>query len=138
MRKDLRYSDLSPDEAQIMEEVLYNEIKELDNNHPIRLLLNEAILDYKIGLCKYDGPTFSKVYKNFWEVPAFIHDWRNSMGYVSYKVDKEMFSMMILLNYPIRYIEQRWMLTRLTFINMFIKYIQGKIKKLDKIELYLL
>jgi hypothetical protein len=128
MRRNLGYRDLSAQQAYDMETNLYSEVNGLSYNHPIRVILDDAIWDYKKGLWKYDGPTFSKAPRGFWEVPAFIHDWRNSMGYVSYSVDEEMFSVMIFLNYQIKYISQRWLLTRFTFINIFIKYITGKLK----------
>jgi hypothetical protein len=138
MRKNLSYKDLNAEQSFHMENTLYNEIHKLGDSHPIFLLLEEAIWDYKKGLWRYDGPTFSKIYKDFWEVPAFIHDWRNSMGYVSYYVDGEMFSIMISLNYPIRYIIQRYLLTRFTFINIFIKYISRKLKIKKPINLFTL
>lgn len=138
MRKNLYYKDLTPKEAFDFEKILSEEINLLPMDHKVRSLFREALIDYKAGLWAYDGPTFSKSYKNVWEIPAFIHDWRNSMGYLSYAVDEEMFSLMILLNYPMEYISQRWILTRFTFLNIFIKYVQHKIKKLDKTKLYLL
>jgi hypothetical protein len=138
MRRNLSYKDLSAHEAVEMETNLYDEVSGLSYNHPIRLLLDDAIWDYKKGLWKYDGPTFVRTPRGFWEVAAFIHDWRNSMGYVSYSVDEEMFSIMIFLNYPIKYIIERWILTRFTFINIFIKYITRKLKIKKPTNLFVL
>jgi hypothetical protein len=138
MRKNLAYRDLTAHEAYDMEEILYKEIEHLDMNHPIRLLFMEALWNYKINKWKYDGPTFSMAYKSFWEIPAFIHDWRNSMGYVSRKVDEEMFSIMILLNYPLKYIIQRWFLTTLTPLNILRHYFKGTLKKENPSNLFLL
>jgi hypothetical protein len=138
MRKNLSYKDLNAEQAFHMENTLYKEVERLGVHHPISLLLETAIWDYKKGKWKYDGPTFSKIYKDFWEVPSFIHDWRNSMGYVGYKVDTEMFSIMILLNYPMKYISQRYLLTRFTFVNIFIKYITRRLKKNNPTNLFIL
>lgn len=130
MRLNVRYIDLSAQEAFDMENTLYKEIEHLDRNHIITLLFQEALWDYKIGKWKYDGPTFSKAPKGFWEVASFIHDWRNSMGYVGYYIDDEMFAIMIYLNYPLFSIRQRYLLTRLTFLNMFRHWIKRTYKKL--------
>lgn len=138
MRRNLSYKDLNAEQALHMETTLYEEVKKLGEEHLVYKLLEEALWDYKKGKWKYDGPTFSKIYKDFWEVPSFIHDWRNSLGYVSYVVDEEMFSVMIVLNYPIEFISQRWVLTRFTLFNIFIKYITGKLKKSDPKNLFIL
>lgn len=88
-------------------------------NHPIELLLRKAIADFEAGKFSYDGATFVKErYRSIFEVAAFIHDWRNSMGYVSYFIDKEMFDIMITLNYDLNLIKWRWFLTRFTFLNI--------------------
>jgi hypothetical protein len=128
MRKNVGYRDLTAQEQADMEFILLNEIQSVPDMHPIRLLLAAALFDYKIGAFKYDGPTFSKIRYNFWEVPAFIHDWRNATGYVSYKVDTEMFSIMIYLNYPMALISQRYILTRFTFLNIIRHKIKGTLK----------
>ena len=88
-------------------------------NLPIRALLNKAILDFEAGKFSYDGATFVKERsKSLFEVAAFLHDWRNAMGYVSYQVDREMFDIMIALNYNLNLIKWRWFLTRFTFLNI--------------------
>jgi len=129
MRPNLKYKDLSAQEAYDMEQILYKEIESLDRNHVLTLLLEEALWHYKLGLWSYDGPTFSKAPRGFWEVASFIHDWRNSMGYVGYYIDDEMFAIMIYLNYPLFSIRQRYILTRFTFLNMFRYWIKGNLKK---------
>ena len=136
MRKNLAYKNLTAQEAYDMEQILYKEIEHLDINHPIRLLLQEALFDYKVGLWRYDGPTFSKAPKGFWEVAAFIHDWRNSIGYVGYYIDNEMFDIMIYLNYPLFSIRQRYILTRFTLLNMFRYWIKGELKKTKPILMF--
>ena len=86
---------------------------------PIRLLLWKAISDYEAGKFSYDGATFVRERSSsLFEVAAFIHDWRNSMGYVSYAVDREMLDIMITLNYNLSLIKWRWFYTRFTFLNI--------------------
>lgn len=128
MRKNLGYRDLTAQEQADMEFILMNEIQSVPDMHPVRLLLASALFDYKTGVFKYDGPTFSKTHYSFWEVPAFIHDWRNATGFISYTVDTEMFSIMIYLNYPMALISQRYLLTRFTFLNIIRHKIKGTFK----------
>ena len=88
-------------------------------NSPIRKLLYKAIADFEAGKFSYDGATFVKErFRSIFEVAAFVHDWRNSMGYISYSVDQEMFDIMITLNYNLNLIKWRWFLTRFTFLNI--------------------
>jgi hypothetical protein len=95
-------------------------------NSPIRKLLWKAIEDFEAGKFSYDGATFVRERsKSLFEVAAFIHDWRNSMGYVSYAIDNEMFDIMITLQYRSELIFSRYILTRLTFINV----IRHKLRK---------
>lgn len=95
-------------------------------NSPIRKLLWKAIEDFEAGKFSYDGATFVRERsKSLFEVAAFIHDWRNSMGYVSYAIDNEMFDVMITLQYRSELIFSRYILTRLTFINV----IRHKLRK---------
>lgn len=83
-------------------------------------LYKKAKSDFIAGKFSYDGPTFVKArnHNTIFEVAAFIHDWRNSMGYVGYDVDREMLSIMVHLNYPVNLINERWLYTRLTFLNI--------------------
>ncbi len=85
----------------------------------VRQLLYKAISDFESGKFSYDGATFVKERsESLFEVAAFLHDWRNSMGYVSYHVDREMLDIMITLNYNLNLIKWRWLLTRFTFLNI--------------------
>lgn len=98
---------------------MQSEIFDLGLKHPIRLLLRKAITDFESGKFSYDGATFVKERsKSLFEAAAFIHDWRNAMGYVSYKIDSEMLNVMICLNYELSLIKWRWFYTRFTFFNI--------------------
>lgn len=98
---------------------MQSEIFDLGLKHPIRLLLRKAITDFESGKFSYDGATFVKERsKSLFEAAAFIHDWRNAMGYVGKKIDKEMFDVMNVLNYPTSLMIYRFAWTRLTFINV--------------------
>jgi hypothetical protein len=105
---------------------MFSEVAHLEVYHPINILLRNAIADFKAGKFSYDGATFVKERsKSLFEVAAFIHDWRNSTGYVSYKVDKEMLDIMRILKYNIRLIRWRYFYTRLTFMNMLRHKLKG-------------
>lgn len=119
MRKNKYYKDFTFDELSIGHKMMYNEMQLLSNTHFIRTLFHSAWEDFRNNKFKYDGPTFVRSrFKSIWEVAAFIHDWRNSNGFVGYKTDAEFFKIMIHLNYPMNLLIQRWFLTRLTFINI--------------------
>lgn len=117
--------------------MMHKEMNGLDLNHPIRTLFMYAWEDFKAGKFSYDGPTFVRSrFKSRWELASFLHDWRNSMGNVGRKVDNEMFSVMIALNYPIELIIHRWLFCRLTFVNVLRHRIKGTYKKTIYIKLY--
>ena len=98
---------------------MLQEVAHLHPMHYVRILLQKAIRDFEAGKFSYDGATFVKERsKSLFEVAAFIHDWRNSMGFVSYKVDREMLDIMIVLDYKLTLINWRYFLTRFTFINI--------------------
>lgn len=98
---------------------MLQEVYGLKHTHPIVVLLHKAIADFEAGKFSYDGATFVKERsKSLFEVAAFIHDWRNAMGYVSYQVDREMLDIMITLDYNLNLIKWRWFLTRFTFLNI--------------------
>jgi len=67
---------------------------------------------------------------------SFIHDWRNSNGYVGYAIDKEFLEIMIALNYPLKLIVQRWFFTRLTFANIIRHKINKTFKNYKPLTLY--
>ena len=111
---ELKHEEWKHGKAFMLQEVAF-----ITWNHPLRNLLFKAISDYESGKFSYDGATFVKERsKSLFEVAAFIHDWRNAMGYVSYAVDQEMFDIMITLNYNLNLIKWRWFLTRFTFLNI--------------------
>ena len=117
---------VSPEEWEAGKKFMLSELHPYRWNSPIRKLLWKAIEDYEAGKFSYDGATFVKERsKSLFEVAAFIHDWRNAMGYVSYEVDREMLDIMIKLDYSIDLIAWRGILTRFTFLNI----IRHKIKR---------
>ena len=81
---------------------------------------DKAWSDFKQNKWSYDGATFvPERYKTtLFEVAAFLHDYLNIMGIVSYQADAFMFRVMKLLNYDFKYFVWRWVLTRLTFLNI--------------------
>jgi len=116
---------------------MLSEVHHLHSMSPIRFLLDKAIADYEAGKFSYDGATFVKERtKSLFEVAAFIHDWRNSMGYVSKEIDKEMFDIMILLNYPIELIKERLFFTKFTFLNVWRHKLLGNKLKQTPTNLY--
>jgi hypothetical protein len=127
MRPDRYASEYSEHEINVGYISMLREMVELPYEHPIRILFLHAWIDFKQNKFKYDGPTFSKRRFNhtIFDVSSFIHDWRNSNGNVGKLVDKEMFSIMIKLDYHIDLISQRWLLTRLTSINVLRHKIKG-------------
>lgn len=137
MRKNKFYSDFSEAELKAGFEMMHKEMNGLDFKHPIRTLFLHAWEDFKAVKFSYDGPTFVRSrFKKRWEIASFIHDWRNSNGNVGYQVDEEFFSIMIVLNYPIKLIIERWLLTRLTFLNVWRHKLKGTYNKNIDIKLY--
>lgn len=130
MRKNRYYNQLSATEISVADACMKSELVGLDYKHPIRTLHLLAWNDYAAGKFAYDGPTFSKrkFYATEFELAAFIHDWRNSLGFVSYAIDNEMFSIMITCNYRLELILQRYLLTRFTFLNIIRHKIKGTFK----------
>jgi hypothetical protein len=86
----------------------------------------------------YDGATFLKERNpvTIFEVGAFIHDWRNSKGYVGKEIDNEFLCVMIALNYKPKLIIERWLLMRLTFLNVLRHKIKGTLKNELPINIY--
>lgn len=137
MRKNKWYKDFSPEELNQAYWSMNREMNGLDFKHPIRTLFMYAWEDFKAGKFSYDGPTFVRSrFKSIWELASFIHDWRNSMGNVGYQVDEEFFSIMITLNYSIHLIIERWLLTRLTFLNVWRHMIKGTYSNIVHVKLY--
>lgn len=99
---------------------MVREIDILPDGHLLIEVFNKAWISFCNNEWSYDGATFvnERFKNNIFEVAGFLHDWRNSMGYVGYHIDNEMFNVMILLNYDLSDILKRYLLTRLTFINI--------------------
>lgn len=137
MRKNKFYSDFSAEEIKQAYESMHSEMNGLDFKHPIRTLFMYAWEEFEAGMFSYDGPTFVRSrFKSRWELASFIHDWRNSNGNVGREIDKEFFSVMIALNYPIELIIQRWYFTRFTFINVWRHMLKGTYNNIVHIRLY--
>ncbi len=99
---------------------MLNEILNTNSHDQLLLLFQLAWNDFLCGKFSYDGATFVKErnIKTLFELPAFIHDWRNYNGYVGKNIDYEMFSVMILLRYPPKYFVVRARWTFFTWINI--------------------
>ena len=110
---------------------MINELRVLTLGHDIKLLFADAWLDFTMGKFSYDGATFVKERNcnTLFEVGAFIHDWRNSKGYVGRKIDREFLCIMIVLNYAPELIKSRIFFMILTPINVVRHRFLGTIKK---------
>lgn len=137
MRKNKFYSDFSEAKLIMAKRRMEAEMNGLDFDHSIRELFTFAWEDFKAGKFSYDGPTFVRSrFKSRWELASFIHDWRNANGNVGREVDNEFFSVMIALNYPLKLIIERWLLTRFTFLNVWRHMIKGTYSNIVHIKLY--
>lgn len=119
MTKSKYYNQFTAKEISVGYSFMQNEL--LSANASVKLLdiFHLAWQDFYNNKFSYDGATFVKERSEFtlFEVPAFIHDWRNSNGYVGRKIDKEMLNIMSFLCYEAGFFESRikWMM--FTFIN---------------------
>ena len=120
IRKSKYYNQFTEDELRIGYNSMIQEIKSLPIGHPIRELFTSAWIDFQIGKFSYDGATFVKERNllTIFEVAAFIHDWRNSKGYVGRKIDREFLCIMIVLNYKPELIKERIFFLVLTPLNI--------------------
>ena len=140
MTKSRYIYQISKEEWEAGKEFMFSEIQFIRWRSEIRQLLWKAIADFEAGKFSYDGATFVKERSSsLFEVAAFLHDWRNAMGYVSYHVDREMLDIMITLNYNLNLIKWRWFLTRFTFLNiirhkLMCTYVGSKPNDLYKID----
>ena len=127
--KSRYYNDFSEAEIQIGHNSMIQELKVLPKFHPIKELFADAWIDFVLGRFSYDGATFVKERNplTLFEVSAFIHDWRNSKGYVGKEVDEEFCCIMIVLNYKPNLIIQRWIFMRFTFLNVLRHKILGNL-----------
>ena len=129
--KSKYFNEFSEDELRIGHNSMIQELKVLPKVHPIKELFGDAWIDFMLHKFSYDGATFVKERNpiTIFEVGAFIHDWRNSKGFVGKKIDNEFISVMIALNYNQRLIIERYLLTRLTFLNVLRHKFLGTYKK---------
>ena len=136
--KSKYYNQFTKSEIAIGYAYMLSEIENLPIHHEIRGLLSQTWEDFKVGKFSYDGATFVKERSKstIFEVCAFIHDWRNSNGYVGRKIDREFFDIMITLDYSFDLIIKRYLLTRLTFINVIRHKILGTYKQQLPINIY--
>lgn len=118
--KSKYYNDFSEAELRIGYNSMIQEIKSLPLTHAIRDLFASAWIDFQIKKFSYDGATFVKERNplTIFEVAAFIHDWRNSKGYVGQKIDREFLCIMIVLNYKPELIKERIFFMLLTPLNI--------------------
>jgi len=118
--KSRYYNQFTEDELRIGYNSMCQEIKVLPLGHAVRELFASAWIDFQIGKFSYDGATFVKERNpiTIFEVAAFIHDWRNSKGYVGRKIDREFLCIMIVLNYKPELIIERKLFMLLTPLNI--------------------
>ena len=115
MTKDKFYHQFTSEERIVGYKSMQKELWNLDFKHPIRLLFHLAWLDFQENKFSYDGATFvrDRYKETTFEVAAFIHDWRNSNGYVGKTIDNEFLTIMIDLDYHYKLIIRRYILMRL-------------------------
>lgn len=120
IHKSKYYNQFTEDELRIGYNSMIQEIKSLPLGHAIRDLFASAWIDFQIKKFSYDGATFVKDRNplTIFEVAAFIHDWRNSKGYVGRKIDREFLCIMIVLNYAPELIKKRIFFMVLTPLNV--------------------
>ncbi len=120
--KDKFYSDYNEIELLNGYNSMLKELDAIDSKNVDKIveLFNEAWTKFCNNEWSYDGATFvrERYETTIFEIAAFLHDYRNSCGYVSYKIDVEMFNVMIILDYKITDIVKRYIMTRLTFVNI--------------------
>jgi len=133
MIKNRFYKDFTSIQLSVGDALMKSQMVVLDAKHPIRKLYIEAWQSFERGEWSYDGATFVKerFSNSLFELAAFIHDWRNSMGYVGSWVDKEFIDIMIATNYPFKLILERYFFMRLTFLNVLIHKIKKTYKNID-------
>lgn len=120
IRKSKYYNQFTEEEIRIGYNSMCQEIKVLPLGHSVRELFASAWIDFQCGKFSYDGATFVKERNpiTIFEVAAFIHDWRNSFGYVGKEIDHEFLSVMIVLNYKPELIIERKLFMLLTPLNV--------------------
>ena len=138
IRKSKYFNDFLEAEIQIGHNSMMQELKVLPKVHPIKELFADAWIDFMLGKFSYDGATFVKERNSLtiFEIAAFIHDWRNSKGYVGRKIDREFLSIMIVLNYKPELIKERIFFLVLTPLNVARHRFLSTYKKGVPINLY--
>ncbi len=115
------YNDFKYSEIHLGLSYMRSELAHLDNDDTLIKLFELAWLSFVNGDFSYDGATFVKERNSetVFEVASFIHDFRNSLGYVSKEIDKEFVSIMIVLNYDINLILERYFfMAAFTWLNV--------------------
>ena len=138
IRKSKYYNQFTQEEIRIGYNSMCQEIKVLPLGHSVRELFASAWIDFQCGKFSYDGATFVKERNplTIFEVAAFIHDWRNSNGYVGQKIDKEFLNIMIALNYKHNLIIERWLFMKFTFLNVLRHKILGNLNNKSPDDLF--
>ena len=133
MERNRYYNDFTKQQIIIGYNSMLDELVNLPETHKIITVYNEAWKSYISNEWSYDGATFvrEKSNKTIFEVAAFIHDYRNSMGFVGYYIDSELFRVMKILKYKKSDIILRYILTRMTFLNV-IRHKYNKSYRNDK------
>lgn len=137
MKKSRFYNQFSKEQINKGYEFMLLELKNENAPQWLCVLLKNAWLDFENELFSYDGATFVRERSNdtLFEVSAFIHDWLNGMGIVSYEADALMLRIMTILKYKKRFIIWRWLWTRLTIVNIWRHKIKRTYKGKFAIEL---
>lgn len=119
MKRFKYYNEFSKHELEEGYNFMTKELEILSYDHPIHLLFQRACDDFVDNQFGYDGATFVRERSHsLFEVAAFIHDWRNSKGYVGKEIDREFFTIMEVLDYPKSLIRWRKFLCHFTFLNI--------------------
>ena len=123
------FKEFSEEEIRIGYNSMLKELEVLPKVHTVKELFADAWIDFMLGKFSYDGATFVKERNplTLFEVSAFIHDWRNSNGYVGKEIDNEFLCIMIALNYKPRLIIERGLFMKFTFLNVFRHKILGNL-----------
>lgn len=120
MHKNKFYSDFSKKELIDGKCFMLSQIEQVPLKYQSQLISLFYYYWHLFEKCKFkvDGATFVDEQKEcFFNLWWFIHDGRNSEGYVGNKVDEEMLSIMILTDVPPIHFKQVIPLIRLTWFN---------------------
>lgn len=120
LQKNRFYSELEYSVIEAAHQSMTQELEMLPLSHPLHSLFEAAWKAFRGDQFSYDGATFvrERYLETIFEVAAFIHDWRNSTGYVGKAIDREMFDIMITLRYDFSLIIERFFYTRFTGVNV--------------------